>query len=326
MTAHYILPPRPTPPAAGGARRSFGAHGRGHRPLRAQRPRACARRSGSTADRVRVIPHGAFDYLTRLPRGEPLPAELEGAEGPVILFFGLLRPYKGLDVLLEAFRARAGRRALDRRQPADGRRAAARARGRAPAGRCASSPASSTTPRSRRSSAAPTSSSLPYRDAEHSGVLYTALAFGKPIVASAVGGFPELAAAHGRGQDRPARRRGRAGSGARASWSRTPTRAPSWSRRRPRRGRRVLLGRGRRRDPRALRASCSSPRAIIAACARDRLLDLRGPDRLHPRRLPARCSGCSTACADARPRQPARRGRAELPAVSLIVAAYDEEA
>ena len=35
---------------------------------------------------------------------------------------------------------------------------------------------------------------LPYRDAEHSGVLYTGLAFGKPLVLSAVGGFPEVAA------------------------------------------------------------------------------------------------------------------------------------
>ena len=35
---------------------------------------------------------------------------------------------------------------------------------------------------------------LPYLEAEHSGVLYTALAFGKPLVMSAVGGFPEVAA------------------------------------------------------------------------------------------------------------------------------------
>ena len=52
---------------------------------------------GLDPGRVRVIPHGAFDYLTRLPEEKPLPAELEGAEGPVILFFGLLRPYKGID-------------------------------------------------------------------------------------------------------------------------------------------------------------------------------------------------------------------------------------
>ena len=36
---------------------------------------------------------------------------------------------------------------------------------------------------------------IPYRDAEQSGVLFTALAFGKAIVASQVGGFPEVAAA-----------------------------------------------------------------------------------------------------------------------------------
>ncbi|HET7507655.1 MAG TPA: glycosyltransferase, partial [Solirubrobacterales bacterium] len=36
---------------------------------------------------------------------------------------------------------------------------------------------------------------LPYLDAEHSGVLYTGLAFGKPMVLSAVGGFPEVAEA-----------------------------------------------------------------------------------------------------------------------------------
>ena len=39
---------------------------------------------------------------------------------------------------------------------------------------------------------------LPYRDSEHSGVVYTALAFGKPMVLSSVGGFPELAASTAR--------------------------------------------------------------------------------------------------------------------------------
>jgi glycosyltransferase involved in cell wall biosynthesis len=37
---------------------------------------------------------------------------------------------------------------------------------------------------------------LPYRDVEHSGVLYTALAFAKPMVLTAVGGFSELASEH----------------------------------------------------------------------------------------------------------------------------------
>ena len=34
---------------------------------------------------------------------------------------------------------------------------------------------------------------LPYRNIEQSGVLYTALAFGRPLVLSSVGGFPEVA-------------------------------------------------------------------------------------------------------------------------------------
>jgi glycosyltransferase involved in cell wall biosynthesis len=34
---------------------------------------------------------------------------------------------------------------------------------------------------------------LPYREIDQSGVLFTALAFGAPLLLSAVGGFPELA-------------------------------------------------------------------------------------------------------------------------------------
>ena len=111
--------------------------------------------------RVRVIPHGAFDYLTRLPEEKPLPAELEGAEGPVILFFGLLRPYKGIENLLEAFRQVEGAELWIVGNPRMDVGAAARARRRGPGAASASSPASSTTPRSRRSSAAPTSSPSP---------------------------------------------------------------------------------------------------------------------------------------------------------------------
>ena len=35
---------------------------------------------------------------------------------------------------------------------------------------------------------------LPYREIDQSGVLFTALAFGRPLLLSAVGGFPEVAA------------------------------------------------------------------------------------------------------------------------------------
>ncbi len=148
---------------------------------------------GIDPSRVRVIPHGAFDYLTRLPAEKPLPPELEGAEGPVILFFGLLRPYKGLDTLLEAFREVDGAELWivgnPRVEVEPLHRLAAEAPGRVrfltrfvedaeipPIFRHADLVV------------------LPYRDAEHSGVLYTALAFGKPLVLSTVGGFPEVAA------------------------------------------------------------------------------------------------------------------------------------
>jgi glycosyltransferase involved in cell wall biosynthesis len=193
MTAHYILPPGPSRRQVASARRVFGAMDAvvAHSEHGAARLRE---EVGLPAERVRVIPHGAFDYLTNLAEEKPLPAELDGAEGTVILSFGLLRPYKGLENLLEAFAqvpdaelwivgnprmeveplhelaALSGARVRfvtrfveDAEIPAIFRRADIVA--------------------------------LPYLDAEHSGVLYTGLAFGKPLVLSAVGGFPEVAEA-----------------------------------------------------------------------------------------------------------------------------------
>lgn len=153
-------------------------------------------RYGADPDRVRVIPHGVFDYLTHQPDEQPLPPELAAVDKPVILFFGVLRPYKGVDVLIEAFHeieeaelwvvgrpwmaieplrvaaAKAGGtvRFVDRfvseaELPAYFRRADVVA--------------------------------LPYRSIDQSGVLYTALAFGNAIVASSVGGFRELGEEHG---------------------------------------------------------------------------------------------------------------------------------
>ena len=54
--------------------------------------------------RVHVIPHGAF---VPQPDGE-LPPELHDDGRPVVLMFGLLRPYKGLGTLLAAWRGMAG--------------------------------------------------------------------------------------------------------------------------------------------------------------------------------------------------------------------------
>jgi glycosyltransferase involved in cell wall biosynthesis len=143
---------------------------------------------GAEAERVHVIQHGAFDYLTRQEHERPLPSELAAVEGPVVLFFGLIRPYKGLDVLLRAFRQVhdaelwvAGMPRTDMaplRALADGR--------------------VRFVPRFISDEEIPAYFRradvvvLPYRDADQSGVLYTALAFAKPMVLTSVGGFTEL--------------------------------------------------------------------------------------------------------------------------------------
>ena len=192
MTAHYILPPDPSSRQVSSARRAFDSMDAvvAHSEHSATRLRE---EVGLDPGKVHVIPHGAFDYLTRLPAEKPLPAELEGAGGPVILCFGLLRPYKGIEHLLEAFRRVDGAELWivgnPRMDVAPLRALAAAARGRV---RFltrfvdeAEIPAIF-----RRADLVV----LPYLDAEHSGVLYTGLAFGRPLLLSAVGGFPELAA------------------------------------------------------------------------------------------------------------------------------------
>jgi glycosyltransferase involved in cell wall biosynthesis len=150
--------------------------------------------AGLPEDRIRVIPHGAFDYLTRQPDEARLPPELAAVTGPVILFFGLIRPYKGVDVLLDAFRSVSDAELWVVGRPLgvsldDLRQAAERAPGRV-----------RFVPRFvgdvelpayfRRADVV----ALPHRDAEQSGVLFAALAFGKAIVMSDVGGFGEVAA------------------------------------------------------------------------------------------------------------------------------------
>jgi glycosyltransferase involved in cell wall biosynthesis len=197
MTAHYILPPQASRRQVRSARRVFGAMDA----VIAHSEHSAARLRGEVGldpAKVRVIPHGAFDYLTRLPEEKPLPQELEGAEGPVILSFGLLRPYKGIEDLLGAYgpvvASNPGAELWivgNPRMDVEPLRRQAEAAG----GRVrfvtrfvdeAEIPAIF-----RRADLVV----LPYLDAEHSGVLYTGLAFGKPLVLSAVGGFPEVAAA-----------------------------------------------------------------------------------------------------------------------------------
>jgi glycosyltransferase involved in cell wall biosynthesis len=143
--------------------------------------------------RVHHIPHGAFDHLTHLPDERPLPDELAAVEGPVILCFGLVRPYKGVDVLLEAFAAVDGAEVwvvgMPRMDLAPLRALAARCTGTVRfVDRFITDP--EIPAYFRRADVV----ALPYRAIEQSGVLYTALAFGNAIVASAIGGFTEVGA------------------------------------------------------------------------------------------------------------------------------------
>jgi glycosyltransferase involved in cell wall biosynthesis len=147
---------------------------------------------GVPAEKLRVIPHGAFDYLTRQEDEVPLPAELREVTGPVILAFGLVRPYKGTDVLLEAFQGVEGAElwvvGMPRMPMVQLRELAGRAPGTVRfVDRFVTDPE---IPAFMRRADLVV---LPYRNIEQSGVLYTALAFGRPLVLSAVGGFPEVA-------------------------------------------------------------------------------------------------------------------------------------
>ncbi len=100
--------------------------------------RLLAERTGVDPGRVHVIPHGAFEHLTAQPDEVPLPPELAAVEGPVVLCFGVVRPYKGVEVLIDAFHELDGRGAvgggaaagrLDRRAARARRRGAGALRG-----------------------------------------------------------------------------------------------------------------------------------------------------------------------------------------------------
>jgi glycosyltransferase involved in cell wall biosynthesis len=152
--------------------------------------------AGVPSERVHVIPHGPLDYVTRIPSPAPLPAELNGSDGPVVLFFGIVRPYKGVDVLLDAVQQLHGTGAelwiVGRTLHVDVEELRERARRSSIKVRFVSRFVDDREipPVFERADLVV----LPYREVEQSGVLYLALAFGKPIVMSAVGGFPEVAA------------------------------------------------------------------------------------------------------------------------------------
>jgi glycosyltransferase involved in cell wall biosynthesis len=196
----FMLPPRPRVftvhyplPASARARKRQRALLSRMDALIAHSEHGAAELRDLVADPTRVhrVPHGAFEHLTHLDDERPLPDELAAVEGPVILCFGLVRPYKGVDVLLEAFAELSGAElwivGLPRMDLAPLRALAARCPGTVRfVDRFITDP--EIPAYFRRADVV----ALPYRAIEQSGVLYTALAFGNAIVASAIGGFTEI--------------------------------------------------------------------------------------------------------------------------------------
>lgn len=183
LTAHDVLPREPRRGQLDAQRRLYGrvdhvvvhsAHGRAR----------LVDELDVDPARVTVIPHGVLDHLTTLTPVRP--PELPAApERPVVLFFGLIRPYKGLDVLYDAWRSLTadaelwvvGQPRVAPPPPPPGARTVLRFVSDAEAAWCM---------------AHADAVVLPYREIDQSGVLFTALAFGRPLVLSDVGGFPEV--------------------------------------------------------------------------------------------------------------------------------------
>jgi glycosyltransferase involved in cell wall biosynthesis len=137
--------------------------------------------------RVHVIPHGAFTHLAGAAPAVPPPFQ---TNAPVVLCFGLMRPYKGIEDLLEAWRGIEGAELWVVGMP---RMDISALQATAPEG-------VRFVPRFVTDAELPAYFMradlvvLPYREIDQSGVLFTALAFGKPLLLSDVGGFPEVAA------------------------------------------------------------------------------------------------------------------------------------
>ncbi|HET9718715.1 MAG TPA: glycosyltransferase [Solirubrobacteraceae bacterium] len=191
LTAHDLLPREPRPGQLRAQRRLLQrvsaviVHSQAGR-------RAVVEGVGVDPGRVHVVPHGAFDHLTKLAGS--LPVELPPTDRPVVLYFGLIRPYKGLEVLLEAWRQLSGAELWVVGRPMmdiSGLRAGAQDSVRWVPRFVTDGEAASLL---RRAEVVV----LPYTRTERfdqSGVLASALGFGKAIALTDVGGFAEIAAA-----------------------------------------------------------------------------------------------------------------------------------
>jgi glycosyltransferase involved in cell wall biosynthesis len=143
--------------------------------------------------RVHVIRHGALGTM-RVRDSASLPSELRDDGTPVVLSYGLIRPYKGIETLLDAWSGiESGQLWVVGRPMMDVAPLRRRAQENVTIVERFVSPAEEAALFERADVVV-----LPYERGERfgfSGVLATALGHGKAIVLSDVGGFSEVAAA-----------------------------------------------------------------------------------------------------------------------------------
>jgi glycosyltransferase involved in cell wall biosynthesis len=185
LTAHDILPREPLPGQRMAQRRLFDRFDA--IVVHSERGRERLTHDlGVPAARIHVIRHGTLTHLTEQVAA-PVPFQ---TDKQVVLLLGLLRPYKGIDVLLEAWRGIENAELWIAGMP----------RMDISPLRAAASPNVRIVPHFltdselaayfRRADLVV----LPYREIDQSGALFAALAFGKPLLLSDVGGFGEVAA------------------------------------------------------------------------------------------------------------------------------------
>jgi glycosyltransferase involved in cell wall biosynthesis len=197
LTAHDVIPREPRPGQLGALGKTYDAvdavvvHSRNGR-------RVLIDALAVDPAKVHVIPHGVFEHLTAVPGARPLPPELAAVERPVVLQFGLMRPYKGIDLMLEGFAAADPDAELwlvgAARMDTAPLKALARDLGIAERVRWVERFVGDDELGAFFERADVVA--LPYREIDQSGVLFTALAFGKPLLLTRVGGFGEIADDH----------------------------------------------------------------------------------------------------------------------------------
>lgn len=179
-------------PSAGLQQRGFfqGLAGFGRLIVHTAQGKARLQRSGIPPERLRVLPHGLL-----MP---PPPRVPDRMDGPVtFLLFGKVKPYKGLDVLIEAFAALPAHLQEQARLRVVGKPYMDLAPLLALAERLGVRGRLDVEPRFVRDDEMPglfgpgVVAVFPYREIEASGVLSIALACGRPVVASDLGNFAE---------------------------------------------------------------------------------------------------------------------------------------